>query len=179
MKTAYFAGGCFWCTENDLKNISGVTSVFSGYIGKGNDADYYNHANFREGVEVAFDESKVTYKKLCQFFLDHIDPTDSGGQFFDRGESYKTAIYFGDDNEKEIAESLINELEESHLYDESIKVEILSFGSLNFVKAEDYHQKYAEKNPDHYYAYKNGSGRSEFQARVCAIRDEKKIVWKD
>lgn len=179
MKKAYFAGGCFWCTESDLRKLQGVVDVLSGYIGSGESATYENHKGFREGVEVLYDETKLSYKKICQFFLDHIDPTDSDGQFFDRGESYKTAIFFGNEEEKNIALNLISELNDSGLYDDLVKVSVLPFESLNFIEAEDYHQKYAEKNPDHYYAYKNGSGRSEFQARVCAIRDEKKIDWKD
>lgn len=179
MRKAYFAGGCFWCTESDLRKLTGIIDVSAGYIGSGDSATCENHKGFREGVEVSFDEEKITYKKLCQFFLDHIDPTDDGGQFFDRGESYKTAIYFENDEEQSVAKDLVEELNNSGLYSEIVKVPVISFASLNFIKAEDHHQKYAEKNPDHYFAYKNGSGRSEFQARVCAIRDEKKIAWKD
>ena len=124
-----------------------------------------------------YDGEKASFKKLCQFFLDHIDPADSGGQFFDRGGSYATAIFYKDDEEKVIAEGLIQELEDSKIYDEPIAVKVLP--EPKFYKAEEYHQKYAEKNPDHYEAYKRGSGRAEFVGKVCAIRDEKKIKWKD
>ncbi len=176
--TAIFAGGCFWCTEHDLRETNGVLDVFSGYVGeKEGNPSYENHNGFREGIKVAFDSSKTSFKKLTQFFLDHIDPTDAGGQFFDRGESYKTAIYYKNEEEKNIAESLIKELEESKIYDAPIAVQVLP--EENFYKAEDYHQNYASKNPDHYHAYKNGSGRSEFQAKVCAIRYEKKMNWKE
>lgn len=176
-KSAYFAGGCFWCTESDLRKVDGVVDAVSGYAGSEGAPSYENHRGFREAVEISYDESKVTFKKLCQFFLDHIDPTDEGGQFFDRGESYKTAIYFQDEDEKRVAEGLIKELEESKIFDSSIAVQVLPFE--NFYKAEEYHQKYSSKNPAHYEAYKQGSGRGEFQAKVCAIRDEKRIAWRD
>ncbi|HYC34739.1 MAG TPA: peptide-methionine (S)-S-oxide reductase MsrA, partial [Candidatus Paceibacterota bacterium] len=163
MKTAYFAGGCFWCTESDLRKERGVVNVVSGYAGPLGSPTYENHKGFREAVEVTYDEKETTYKKLCQFFLDHIDPTDSGGQFFDRGESYQTAIYFQNNEEKKVAENLIKELDESKIYESPVIVKILQFE--NFYKAEEYHQQYASKNPGHYEAYKRGSGREEFQAR--------------
>jgi peptide methionine sulfoxide reductase msrA/msrB len=175
---AVFAGGCFWCVEHDLREVPGVIDAFSGYAGEANTTpSYENHKGFREAVEVVYDAEKTSFKKLCQFFLDHIDPTDAGGQFFDRGESYKTAIYYKTDEEKDIAEALIQELGDSKIYDEPIAVEVLR--EPKFYKAEEYHQAYASKNPDHYDAYRRGSGRAEFVGKTCAVRDEKKIVWKD
>lgn len=176
-KKAYFAGGCFWCVEHDLRESLGVLEVVSGYTGKIGNPTYENHKGFREAVEVVYDSEKTNFKQLCKFFIDHIDPTDGGGQFFDRGESYKTAIYFQNQEEKEIAESVIGELKESKIYFEAILLEILP--RENFYKAEEYHQNYAVKNPDHYYAYRNGSGRGEFQAKTCVVRDQKKVFWKD
>jgi len=177
LATAYFAGGCFWCTESDLRKLDGVLDAVSGYAGGEGNPTYENHKGFREAVEISYDESKTTFKKLCQFFLDHIDPTDNGGQFFDRGESYKTAIYFQNDDEKKITEDLIHELSESKIFDKPIVVEVLPFEK--FYKAEEYHQQYSSKNPGVYENYKRGSGRGEFQAQVCAIRDEKHINWRD
>lgn len=145
MKTAIFAGGCFWCVEHDLRAISGVVNAVSGYSGgTKTDPTYSDHGDHREAVEVSYDPNLVTYKKLCQFFLDHIDPTDSNGQFYDRGESYKTAIYYKNDDEKTIAEGLIQELQESGLYpNESILVQVLP--ATAFYPAESYHQEYAKK----------------------------------
>ncbi len=178
MKTAIFAGGCFWCTEHDLREVPGVIDVLSGYSGgEKEDSSYENHNGHLEAVEVSYDENKTSFKKLTQFFLDHIDPTDGGGQFFDRGGSYKTAIFYKSEEEKQIAESLLKELEESKMYDKQIVVSVLP--EKKFYKAEEYHQRYAEKNPEHYAAYKEGSGRGEFQAKVCAVRDLQKIEWKD
>jgi methionine-S-sulfoxide reductase len=180
--TAIFAGGCFWCVEHDLRAIPGVTNVVSGYSGGDKPNPTYAEVcsettGHREAVEVTYNVDMVSYKKLCQFFLDHIDPTDSGGQFFDRGESYKTAIFYADEEEKTIAESLLAELNASGLFDRKVAVDILP--KKPFYPAEEYHQNYAEKNPAHYGAYAAGSGRVQFVVQTCAVRDEKKIQWKD
>jgi peptide methionine sulfoxide reductase msrA/msrB len=193
-KTAIFAGGCFWCIEHDFRDAHGVTSVVSGYTGGSTENPTYeevSHRNtgHREGVEVTYDIEKTNFKKLCQFFLDHIDPTDTTGQFADKGESYKSAIYFETEEpdrpdepgrsggEKLIAESLLNELAESGVYEKPVTVELLP--RKTFYPAEEYHQNYAEKNPGHYAMYRKGSGREDFVNRTCAIREEKHIQWKD
>jgi methionine-S-sulfoxide reductase len=182
IQKAIFAGGCFWCTEHDLREIPGVIDVVSGYTGDtASTASYEQVASHttkhRESVEVAYDSEKTSFKKLTQFFLDHIDPTDAGGQFHDRGESYKTAIYYQNAEEEKIARSLVQELGESGLYDKPIAVDILP--ALPFYKAEYYHQQYADKNPSHYASYRRGSGREEFVNNVCIVRDEKKMYWKE
>ena len=179
---AIFAGGCFWCTEHDLREIPGVIDVVSGYTGDSKDTATYEQVashttHHRESVEVTYDSEKTSFKKLVQFFLDHIDPTDAGGQFYDRGESYKTAIYFQNAEEEKIAQALVQELGESGLYDKSIVVDILP--GVPFYKAEDYHQQYAEKNPAHYATYRKGSGKEDFINNICIIRDEKKMYWKE
>lgn len=178
-KIAVFAGGCFWCVEHDLKALSGVISAVSGYSGPKSEIppSYENHKGYREAVLVTYDPGQTSYKKLCQFFLDHIDPTDSGGQFHDRGEAYKTAMYYADETEQEIAQSLINELDESGLFDLKIAVDVIPLPT--FYNAEDYHQDYADKNPVRYGAYAMGSGRVSFVAQTCDVREQKKIHWKD
>lgn len=166
-KQAIFAGGCFWCVEHDLRATSGVLDVTSGYVGE------------RESVLVSYDESKTSFKKLAQFFLEHIDPTDAGGQFYDRGEHYKTGIFYQDEQEKQVAENLISELNESKLFDKQVAVQVLPLVSIEkFVKAEDYHQDYAHKNPEEYMRYRRGSGREDFVNQICIIRNAKGIVWK-
>ncbi len=178
MNKVIFAGGCFWCVEHDMQEALGVVDVVSGYTGgESTNPTYENHAGHREAGEVTYDPSKTSFKKLIQYFLDHIDPTDTGGQFGDRGESYRTAIYYSTPEEKEIAEALLKELDESHVYDKSHAVDVLP--AKPFYKAEEYHQDYAEKNPEHYAAYRKGSGREDFVNRTCAIREEKHIAWKD
>jgi peptide methionine sulfoxide reductase msrA/msrB len=174
---AVFAGGCFWCVEHDLREVKGVGEAISGYAGEGDNPTYENHKGFIEAVQVIYDPAITSFKKLSQFFLEHIDPTDAGGQFFDRGASYATAIFYKNDDEKNVAEGLIKELEDSKIFDAPIAVKVLP--EPKFYRAEEYHQRYAEKNPEHYEAYRRGSGRSEFVGRVCAIRGEKHIKWKD
>jgi methionine-S-sulfoxide reductase len=177
-KSLILAGGCFWCVEHDLKEAPGVIAVTSGYSGgETNNPSYENHTGHREVVLVEFDSDKTTYKKVLQFFIDHIDPTDDGGQFADRGESYKTAIYYENDEEKVIAESILRELDDSHVYDKPHAVELLE--RKPFYKAEEYHQDYANKNPAHYEMYRTGSGRAEFVNRTCQIREERNISWKE
>lgn len=177
-KSLILAGGCFWCVEHDLREAVGVTEVLSGYSGgSSTNPTYENHSGHREVVQVSYNDEKTSYKKLLQYFIDHIDPTDDGGQFGDRGESYKTAIYYENEEEKVIADEVIKELDSSHVYDSPSKVEILE--RKPFYVAEEYHQNYADKNPTHYYMYREGSGREGFVQKTCQIREEKHIVWKE
>ena len=178
IKSIILAGGCFWCVEHDLRDAMGVISVTSGYSGgDSTDPTYENHGDHREVVLVEYYDTKTTYKKLLQFFIDHIDPTDDGGQFGDRGESYKSGIYYENEIEKNIAEGVLKELNESYVYDKPSKVEILQ--RKEFYKAEEYHQNYAEKNSFHYSIYRQGSGREGFVNQTCAIREEKHINWSE
>jgi methionine-S-sulfoxide reductase len=177
-KSLILAGGCFWCVEHDMRTADGVVSVVSGYAGgESTNPTYENHTGHREVVLVEYDDTKTSFKKLVQYFLDHIDPTDDGGQFADRGESYKTGIFFDSEEEERVAQALLAELDESHVYDRPVTVEVLP--RKTFYKAEEYHQDYAEKNPMHYSIYRQGSGREGFVQKTCAIRDEKHIPWKD
>ena len=181
MNTLTLAGGCFWCVEHDLRHLVGVMDAVSGYATNDqapkNTPTYHNHNGFREAVQITYNPSQTSFKKIVQFFLDHIDPTDAGGQFHDRGESYKTAIYFKSQDEQNTAQGLLAELGESGIYDQPIAVQVLPFGQ--FFTAEDYHQNYAEKNPAQYAGYRTGSGRAAFVGQVCEIREQKKIEWKD
>lgn len=176
-KTALFAGGCFWCVEHDLREVPGVSDVISGYAGGEGAPTYENHEGYVEAVKVIYDPEKTSFKQLCEFFLDHIDPTDAGGQFHDRGESYVPAIYCKTPEEMELAKLLLAELDQSGVYDKPSAVRVLPEDK--FYKAEEYHQKYAEKNPEQYKAYKEGSGRAGLQAKVCQIREQKKITWQN
>jgi methionine-S-sulfoxide reductase len=177
-KTLILAGGCFWCVEHDLRHAPDVQEVVSGYSGgESTDPTYERHNGHREVVLVTYDETQTSYKKILQFFLDHIDPTDGGGQFGDRGESYRSAIYYENDEELKNAQEVLLELDESKIYTTPHKVELLE--RKPFYQAEEYHQKYSEKNPFHYSLYRKGSGREDFVNRTCQIRDEKHIPWKE
>lgn len=177
-KSLILAGGCFWCVEHDMLKAPGVVSVTSGYSGgETREPSYENHSGHREVVLVMYDETVTTYKKLLQFFIDHIDPTDDGGQFGDRGDSYTTAIYYENEEEKNIANGVLKELDDSHIYNNPSKVEVLE--RRPFYEAEEYHQNYAEKNPTHYSMYRRGSGRESFVQKTCQIREEKHVTWKN
>lgn len=176
-KTLMLAGGCFWCVEHDLRHAAGVIDVVSGYAGGiGDTPTYEHHEGFREVVLVSYDAAQTSYKKLLQYFIDHIDPTDDGGQFADRGESYTTAIYYENEEEQEIATGVLEELDLSGVYDMENCIALLP--RTQFFKGEEYHQNYAEKNPAHYALYREGSGREGFVTRTCALREEKHIAWK-
>ncbi len=182
IKDAIFAGGCFWCIEHDFKNAPGVVTAVSGYTG-GNpeDANYESvishNTTHREAVKVRYDTATTNFKRLCQFFLDHIDPTDGGGQFADRGLEYQPVIFYKTWAEEETAQEVLKELNESNLYDRPSQVKVLK--EMPFFEAEEYHQNYAEKNQEHYSRYRQGSGREDFVNRTCAIREEKKMDWKN
>lgn len=175
------AGGCFWCVEHDLKEAPGVLEVVSGYAGpeakEGSEPSYYNHSTYREAVKIVYDTTKTTYKKLLQFFIDHIDPTDEGGQFYDRGSSYQTAIYFQTKEEQHIAREVLEELDASQIYDKPHAVEVLPYEAFYLAEAE--HQNYAENNPTQYAAYRKGSGREDFVQKTCQIRIDKHVPWRE
>ena len=181
MKTLYLAGGCFWCVEHDMRQSEGVQEVISGYMGGTAEAANYEAVSshithHREVVQVEYDEAITSYRQLCQFFLDHIDPTDDGGQFGDRGENYKTALYYTDEAERSIVEETLQELAESGVYEEAIVVD--SIPVMEFYQVEEYHQQYSDKNPQHYQRYRIGSGREGFVQKTCQIREQKIIQWK-
>ena len=104
-KTAIFAGGCFWCVEDAFDAVDGVTETVSGYAGgtKPNPT-YGDHEGYQEAVKVTYDPAKVTYAKLLDTYWHNIDPFDANGQFCDKGNAYRSAIFVGDDEEKGLAE---------------------------------------------------------------------------
>ncbi|MCQ2538109.1 MAG: peptide-methionine (S)-S-oxide reductase MsrA [Lachnospiraceae bacterium] len=148
IKTAYFAGGCFWCITPVFK-IYGAKNVVSGYSG-GDEVNptyedvKHQKTGHRETIAVTYDDEKTSYEKLVQIFLANIDPYDGGGQFIDRGHSYTTAIYYNDEKEKEIAEKALEALEK----EASEKPEVVIEKFKSFYEAEEYHQDYYLKNPE-------------------------------
>jgi peptide methionine sulfoxide reductase msrA/msrB len=162
---ATFAGGCFWCIEESFEELDGVIKAISGYTGGFIENPTYEqvcsgNTGHYEAVQVIYDSDKINYEKLLKFFWKSIDPTDSGGQFADRGNQYKTAIFYHNEKQKKIAEKSKRELEESGLFDKPIATEIKP--ATKFYKAEDYHQDFYKKNPERYYSYKELSGRKKF-----------------
>ena len=171
-ETAVFAGGCFWCTESDFEKIEGVVEVISGYTGGSVDNPSYHQVSgggtgHIEAVQVVYDPAKVTYEKLLEVFWRHIDPTDPGGQFVDRGSQYRSAIFYKDDYQRQAAEGSKAALDRSGPFDRPVITEIRPLG--RFWPAEEYHQDYYQKNPTRYKFYRSGSGRDQFLEKI----------WKD
>ena len=163
--SAVFAGGCFWCTESDFEKVEGVIEVISGYTGGRVKNPTYKQVSAGgtghiESVKVIYDPSKVSYEQLLDYFWQHVDPTDPGGQFVDRGSQYRSAIFYANDTEKRLAETSKQQLAASGQFRKPIVTDILSLGE--FYPAEDYHQNYYKKNPIRYHYYRYGSGRDQF-----------------
>lgn len=162
---ATFAGGCFWCTESDFEKIDGVTEVVSGYTGGPEKNPTYHEVSagrtgHLEAARIIYDRTKVSYEELLDVFWKHVDPTDAGGQFVDRGFQYRTAIFYHDEEQKRLAQKSKNDLNQSGRFTKPIVTEILAL--TEFYPAEDYHQDYHQKNPLRYKFYRYNSGRDQF-----------------
>ena len=181
-RTAVFAGGCFWCTESDFEKVDGVIEVLSGYTGGHDDHPTYKEVSAGrtghvEAVQVIYDPTRITYENLLDVFWRHVDPTDPGGQFVDRGSQYRSAIFFADEKERQLAEASKKRLADSGPFTKPIVTDILPLGT--FYNAEDYHQDYHKRNPIRYKWYRSGSGRDKFLKKTWAgvktnMKDEMK-----
>jgi peptide-methionine (S)-S-oxide reductase len=156
LKTAVFAGGCFWSTEKAMEALPGVTSAVSGYAGGASrNPTYQNHKGHLEAVKVTYDPARISYAKLVDGFFHSIDPTDAGGQICDRGHSYTTAVFVADPSETQIAQAAKAQVGKA--LGKPVATRVLTGG--RFWVAEAYHQDYAKKNPANYNAYRIGCGR--------------------
>lgn len=169
MQDAIFAGGCFWCMVKPFHKYDGVTKVVSGYTGGWKENPTYQevcagNTGHLEAVKVTFDDTKISYDELLEIFWRQIDPTDAGGQFNDRGESYKTAIFYTTIEQKYFAEKSKDMLGKSGKFDQPIVTLILP--ATAFYDAEEYHQDFYQKNPLYYQGYHRASGRAGYIERV-------------
>ena len=159
-KTAYFAGGCFWCITPDFKETNGVIDVISGYSG-GDEADpsYKEVKNqqtgHRETIRVDYDDSEISFERLFDIFINGVDPFDEGGQFIDRGHSYTLAVYYTDETEKDAAQNGISALEKES--GKKVYISVEPFKS--FYTAEEEHQDYYLKHPEEFEKELIESGR--------------------
>ncbi len=165
LETATFAGGCFWCVEADFEKAKGVVEAVSGYTGGTVENPTYEQVSaggtgHLEAVQVYFDPAKISYDELLDVFWRHVNPTDPGGQFVDRGSQYATAIFYHNEEQKRLAEASKKRLEESGRFSKSIATEIRPFEK--FYKAEDYHQDYYKNHSLRYQFYRWNSGRDQF-----------------
>lgn len=159
---AIFAGGCFWCTEADFDKVPGVLSTTSGYIGGELERPSYEQVSrggtgHLEAVKIVFDPEKTDYPRLLEAFWPTVDPLDADGQFCDRGYHYRSAIFYLDENQKELAQTSKSALATSGKLEGEIATLILPAGS--FWPAEEYHQDYAKRNPLRYSYYRSRCGR--------------------
>jgi peptide-methionine (S)-S-oxide reductase len=162
IETAAFAGGCFWCTESDLEHIPGVIDAVSGYTGGRTTNPTYESVSaggtgHYEAVRVRFDRARISYAGLVRRFLRTVDPTDPGGQFCDRGESYRTAIFVLTEAQRRSAEAALAEA--NRTLNGRIVTPILPL--VRFTHAEAYHQDYARRNPIRYNFYRSRCGRDD------------------
>jgi len=165
---ATFAGGCFWCMVEPFDERPGVIQIVSGYTGGHVENPTYeqvcsNTTGHVEAVQITFNPQVMPYEKLVETFWQQIDPTDPGGQFHDRGESYKTAIFYHNEKQRQIAEQSKKELERSGKFSKPIVTEILPAST--FYPAEEEHQHYYKKNSYHYRMYKKGVWKRQCNGR--------------
>ncbi len=138
-ETAIVAGGCFWCVESDFEKVQGVSEVVSGYTGGASqNPTYRNHEGHFEAVEITFDPGVISYDEVIAKFLRSVDVLDAGGQFCDRGDAYRTAIFVQDASQRKAAEAAVAEAEK--VLGATIVTPVLDAGT--FWIAEDYHQNY-------------------------------------
>jgi peptide methionine sulfoxide reductase msrA/msrB len=174
-KTATFAGGCFWCSEADFEKADGVIEVISGFTGGKTQNPTYEEVvaggtGHYEAVQVVFDPRKIDYPKLLDIYWRHVDPTDPGGQFVDRGPQYRSALFYHDEEQKRLAEESKRQLDRSGRFKKPVVTEILPAGV--FYAAEEYHQDYYKKNSLRYGLYRQGSGRDPFIRQAWGAADK-------
>jgi len=167
LETAIFAGGCFWCVESDFDKLDGVLETVSGYTGgTTTNPTYKTHTKqgHLEAVKVVYDSSKVEYGELVDYFVRHIDPTDDGGQFCDRGNSYRSAVFVDTTEERAEVEAQFEMIDQAGILSAPIVTRVLD--QAEFYAAETYHQNYYQKNPARYKLYRVGCGRDKRVAKV-------------
>ena len=168
--TAIFAGGCFWCMEADYEKQAGVTGVVSGFTGGTLPNPTYsgNHQGHFEAVEVTYDPAIVDYAKLLNVFWENVDPFDNQGQFCDKGPSYRSAIFPGNESEKVLAEQSKAKVT-ARFSGQTVYTEIRDRGQ--FWPVEEYHQDYYLKNPVRYKYYRWNCGRDQRLEQLWGAED--------
>ncbi len=169
LESAVFAGGCFWCVEANFEKVDGVIEVFSGYTGGHKENPTYQEVcshttGHVEAIKVTYDSNQISYSDLLEVFWRSADPTDAGGQFVDRGEPYTSAIFVANKSQRKIATASKQRLAESGRFKKTIITPIRD--AAKFYVAEDYHQDYYHTHPLEYKAYRVGSGRDQFIAKI-------------
>lgn len=173
LSTAIFSGGCFWCMQPPFDKLEGVAYTKAGYTGGQVKNPTYEQVSagstgHRESIEVFYDPHIITYKKLLEVFWKNIDPLDGNGQFCDKGDQYRSAIYYTNEEEKKAAEESKKQLIQSGKFKE-IYTQILP--ATEFYDAEDYHQEYYKKNPIRYKFYRFMCGRDKRLEELWGVKE--------
>jgi len=187
-KEAIFAGGCFWCIEAAFEMMAGVFEAISGYTGGTLENPTYEEVSSGttghfEAVLVRYDPAQITYDELLEQYWRSVDPTDSGGQFYDRGSQYHTAIFYFDEDQRARAEASKRALEESSVFDQPIATQILP--AQTFYVAEAYHQDYFQNYVSQYERYSSASGRKDYLEQTWGGHDDVSLTgagdhpWED
>ena len=176
-RTAVFAGGCFWCIQPAFDKAKGVIKTVVGYCGGTEPNPTYDlvsseKTGYRESIQITYDPAKISYDQLLDIYWRQIDPTQADGQFTDIGHSYRAAIFFGNDEEKKIAEASKEKLARSGKFNKPIVTEILP--AMKFYPAEANHQKYYQQNPEHFEAFEQGSGRVSFKKKTWENKESQR-----
>ena len=176
VKTVVLAGGCFWCIQPAFDKAPGVIKTVVGYSGGTEPNPTYElvtseKTKYRESLEVTYEPAKISFAQILDIYWKQINPTQSDGQFTDVGPSYRAAIFYGSEEEKKIAEQSKEKLAKSGKFQKPIVTEILP--AMKFWPAEDYHQQYYRKNPEHFEAFEVGSGRVSFEKKTWGESKEK------
>ncbi|CAH6785059.1 Peptide methionine sulfoxide reductase MsrA / Peptide methionine sulfoxide reductase MsrB [Vibrio chagasii] len=166
---ATLAGGCFWCTESDLEKLKGVTDVISGYSGGELENPTYKQVSSGksghiEVINVTYNPDVVSYEQVLDQFFRHIDPTDDKGSFVDRGPQYRPAIFYHNQEQKDVAQNFMMEIDKAQIFGAPLKTELIKFEK--FWPAEDYHQDYYKKSKVRYNYYRYASGRDQYLDKI-------------
>jgi peptide methionine sulfoxide reductase msrA/msrB len=175
---ATFAGGCFWCMEKPFQNLSVVESVVSGYAGGIKVNPTYElvssgRSKYVEAVQITYNPNVISYEKLLKIYWQQINPTDSGGQFGDRGAQYRTIIFYHDAKQKQLAEKSKGALQKTGIFEKPIVTEIKAYTT--FYPAEEYHQDYYKKHPIKYKFFRYNSGRTPYLRKIWNKVNSRKL----
>ena len=158
METATFAGGCYWCMDGAFEKLSGLKDVLSGYaVGKNEDGSSTGKV---EAIQVIYDPKVISYAELVDYYWMQFDPTDVGGSFYDRGPQYESYVYYGNDQQKELAGKSKARLEKLHIFMKPIVTKVVKF--TEFIPERESEQHFYMKNPKRYHEYRDASGRDNF-----------------
>jgi len=174
LSRATFAGGCFWCMEGPFDKLDGVVSTTSGYTGGQTDNPSYPQVSsgstgHTEAVQIVYDPAQISYEELLDVFWINHDPTESDGQFCDKGSQYRPGVFYHDEDQKRAAEASKADVERTRTFDEPVMTEITLAGT--FYPAEDYHQDYYVRNPIRYKMYRYGCGRDRRLQQLWGISE--------